>query len=187
MHTFSKEITELESHCLWISRGSVQVSEDYMQQLQLGGQQQSVLPPTCDIPLDCVCTYCGRSFTSAGSVTRHVKTVHLRQRFTCYKCGTSFGRVDNLTRHCRSFCWKRHRPEQSEWIIWKIFKMNWTWTVKLFCRYLEKLLLCSSIINCILRPGWPCMRTVHPRRWQQHSVTTDDLRWKSLWLFCAIL
>ncbi|KAI9137211.1 hypothetical protein BKA69DRAFT_1032805, partial [Paraphysoderma sedebokerense] len=47
-----------------------------------------------------VCSYCGKSFSRAHDLKRHVTSLHSKVKpYNCCICGKEFARVDALNRH----------------------------------------------------------------------------------------
>ena len=46
-----------------------------------------------------ICEICGKTFTRARDLKRHVATFHQNVEVQCAKCGKTFTRVDSLKRH----------------------------------------------------------------------------------------
>ena len=51
------------------------------------------------------CSYCARTYSTKGNLTRHVKTIHeVPKSFVCHYCNATYTRADNLTRHIKDTC-----------------------------------------------------------------------------------
>ena len=49
---------------------------------------------------DFKCEYCGKSFTDAGALKKHIKCIHEgRKDFKCDSCGKTFSQSSNLRTH----------------------------------------------------------------------------------------
>ena len=49
------------------------------------------------------CPECGERFSQNGTMTRHYKTVHLKEKpFKCAKCGLQYGTNSDLQRHLKT-------------------------------------------------------------------------------------
>ena len=46
-----------------------------------------------------ICEICGKTFTRADNLKRHIQAVHRNGEVQCTKCGKTFARADNLKRH----------------------------------------------------------------------------------------
>ena len=50
------------------------------------------------------CPTCGKDFTLAGNLHRHMKTVHGETAWRCKHCGRTFARSDSFRRHRTTTC-----------------------------------------------------------------------------------
>ena len=51
---------------------------------------------------NCKCTFCGKSFSQAGTLKQHIQSVHKgHKQYKCDTCGKSFFKPDDLKMHIR--------------------------------------------------------------------------------------
>lgn len=58
-----------------------------------------------------VCHACDKSFSSTSHLKRHIRSLHLKQRYLCDGCDKTYSRKDDLLSHKR----QRHPCEYTEW------------------------------------------------------------------------